>query len=105
MKGAQIPANPDPTSGWTPEEKYLYQIHLDNLKNAPVINADGSVSTLRQMSFEQDGKTYNVPTVWDGKVHSPNEAIARANKIGLSKFPSYKNTAEAERRYNEMHKV
>ena len=88
----------------TPQEQFLYQIHLNNLRN-PVVNPDGSVSTLLQTSFEHDdGRTYNVPTVWEGAKHKPEDAIARALKIGLEKYPSYKSEDEAEKRYEEMHK-
>jgi hypothetical protein len=52
----------DKTLNLTPQERALYQRHLTNL-NGPggVDNPNGSRSTLFQMSFEQDGKTYNIP--------------------------------------------
>lgn len=87
----------------TPQERYLYQLHLYNLQNAPVHNDDGTTSTLRQMSFDQNGRTYNVPTVWGGAIHSPDEAIARANEQGIDRYPSYPNAQQAEARYGQMH--
>jgi len=87
----------------TPQERFRWLIHLNNLKN-PVVNEDGSISTLRQLSFEQDGRTYNVPTVWNAAVHSPEESIRRARAIGIFKYPSYPSRDEAEARYQQMHK-
>lgn len=88
----------------TPQEKDLYQRHLTNLSGpGGVTNPNGSRSTLFQMSFERDGRTYNVPTVWDGQILKPDDAIKRAEAEGLSKFPSYGSQKEAEDRYQQMH--
>lgn len=88
----------------TPQEKALYQRHLTNLTGpGGVDNPNGSRSTLFQMSFERDGKTYNIPTVWDGKILKPDDAIKRAEHEGLDKFPSYASEEEAEARYGKMH--
>lgn len=92
----------------TPEEQDLYQRHLENLKAGGVKNADGSTSTLYQTSFEQNGKTYNIPTVWQtaaGKpvIVPPRQAIKLANMEGLDKFPSYPDNDTAEARYEAMH--
>ena len=88
----------------TPQERFLYQHHLNNLQNGPVVNQDGSTSTLRQMSVGINGRVYNIPTVWNGAVVSPDEAIARARQVGLDKFPSYSSEGDAEARYQQMHK-
>jgi hypothetical protein len=94
----------DAAMNLTPQERDLYQRHLTNLYGTGgVTNANGSRSTLFQTSFEQDGKTYNVPTVYDGKILPPREAVDRAMKEGLDKFPSYGSEAEAEARYQKMH--
>lgn len=88
----------------TPQEEALYQRHLTNLTGpGGVDNPDGSRSTLFQTSFERGGKTYNVPTVWDGKILKPDDAIKRAEREGLDKFPSYGSEDEAEARYGKMH--
>lgn len=92
----------------TPEEQALYQRHLSNLSAGGVKNANGSTSTLFQTSFEQNGKTYNIPTVWQiaGKpvIVPPHQAIKLANMEGIDKFPSYPSEDEAEARYEAMHK-
>jgi hypothetical protein len=88
----------------SPQERALYERHVKNLTGAGgVDNPDGSRSSLYQMSFERGGKTFNIPTVWDGKILKPEEAIKRAEREGLDKFPSYGSQAEAEARYQQMH--
>ena len=88
----------------TPEEQALYQTHLTNLYGpGGVDHPDGSRSSLYQLSFGQDGKFYNVPTVYGGQILSPDDAIARARQQGLSNFPSYGSEDEAESRYQAMH--
>lgn len=103
----------------TPQEKFLYQMHLSNL-NGPggVDNPDGSRSSLYQAVQEHDGKFYNIPTVWNGKIETekwkrpsdgkvfdvPNAtAIQNVERTGWNKFPSYNSPEEADERYDKMH--
>lgn len=89
-----------------PQEQFLYQHHLKNLTgDGKVINADNSVSTIRQITVERDGRTYNIPTVWNGKIVSADEAVKRAGSIGWDKWPSYGSEEEAQQRYDQMHEV
>lgn len=88
----------------TPQERALYERHVSNLFGpGGVDNPDGSRSTLYQLSFESGGKTYNVPTVYDGKILKPDAAIDAAFAQGLNNFPSYPDQAAAEKRYQQMH--
>lgn len=90
----------------TPQEQFLYQRHLDVLQatNGGVPNPDGKGnSTLYQTSVEHDGKTYNIPTVWDGKFLSAKDAVERAGAVGWDKWPSYSSDDAAEARYSQMH--
>ena len=88
----------------TPEETALYERHLTNLYGpGGVDNANGSRSTLLQTNAEIEGKTYNLPTVYNGKILPPKEAVQKAIKEGLDRFPSYPSEDEAERRYSAMH--
>lgn len=90
--------------GLTPQEQALYQRHLTNLSGSGgVDNPDGSRSTLFQASVEHDGKVYNIPTVWEGKILPVPEAVRRVEAEGWDKFPSYANEAAAEARYQQMH--
>lgn len=89
----------------TPQERALYERHLENL-NGPgkVMHPDGGISTLYQLSFTGPGnKVYNVPSVYDGKILQPDEAIKRAEQYGLNYFPSYQDQKTAEARYQQMH--
>jgi hypothetical protein len=90
----------------TPQEEYLYQTHLRNLeasKGGVVNPKEGGKSTLYQMSFEKNGRFYNIPTLWDGKFLNEDQSIARAEAIGLDNFPSYNTEQQAETRYMKMH--
>ena len=89
--------------GLNQQERSLYQHHLNELSRGGVRNADGTGSTVKQMTTEFDGRTYNLPTVWGGNVLSEKEAILRALSSGLDKFPSYKTRDEAQKRYDLMH--
>ena len=88
------------------QERDLYTRHLNNLYgNGGVDNPDGSRSTLYQSTVNgPDGKVYSIPTVWNGKILDPKDAVARVEKEGWDKFPSYDSVEEAESRYQEMHK-
>lgn len=61
-------------------------IDIDNRQ--VVKNDDGSISTEESMSFEEDGVEVLVPTVFDGKHHTNDEAIAHYQETGqhLGKF-------------------
>jgi hypothetical protein len=88
----------------TPQEQALYQRHLDNLTSAGgVNNPDGTRSTIKNITAKVGGKTYVLPTVWDGKILPPDQAVQRARQEGLDKFPAYNSRQEAERRYQDMH--
>ena len=103
-----------------PQEQALYQRHLTNLGGAGgVDNPDGSRSSLYQSVQEHDGKFYNVPTVWNGKIETekwtrpedgkvfdvPNKtAMDNVRRTGWDSFPSYASAEEADARYDAMHK-
>ncbi len=80
----------------------LGNIDLNNRKVA--INEDGSISTVRSMSFQdEDGKEVLIPTVVDGKIVSDDEAIQHYYNTGeyLGKFDTVE---EAEQYAEQLHK-
>lgn len=87
----------------TKQEQNLYQHHLDNRDKGGVKNPDGSTSTLLATTVGFDDKTYVIPTIWDNKKLSADEAKKRALAKGIDHFPSYDNREEATSRYMKMH--
>jgi len=88
----------------TQQERALYQRHLTNLWGpGGVDHPDGSRSTLYQTSIGAGNRTYNIPTVWEGKILPPMDAFKRAQEEGLKNFPSYNSPEEAQARYDKMH--
>lgn len=91
--------------GLTPQELNLYSHHLNNLYGeGKVIQENGDISTLLQRNVQgPNGQFYNIPSVWDGKILSPKEAMDKAAEIGWDKWPSYPTDQAAEDRYKQMH--
>jgi hypothetical protein len=78
-----------------------------DLTARPVVkNADGSISTVRSMSFNEDGKEVLIPTVSDdGRILTDEEAIALYHKTGkfLGKFSTVESAnAYAEQLHNQQ---
>jgi hypothetical protein len=99
-----IPENPAPLAAGQTEAGNV------DLTNRPQVkNKDGSISTVRSMSFNQDGKEILVPTVSDdGRIMSDNEAIKQYDKTGkhLGKFTDPDSaTAYAEQLHKDQEKL
>ena len=61
----------------------LYPGNIDLFARPVVRNPDGSVSTVRSMSFDMDGKQVLVPTVSDdGRIMDAQEAIKAFMQTG-----------------------
>ena len=78
--------------------------HFKNLaEGKTVTNEDGTVSSIFTIQADIDGKPTLIPTVWDGKILTPKEAIKKALETGI-KWPTAK-THEDLRKYDiELHR-
>lgn len=81
-----------------------------DLKKRPVVdNPDGSISTVRSMSFNLDGKEVLLPTVSeDGRILTPDEAVAQYRRTGkhLGVFASPEEaTSYAQRLHEQQEKL
>ena len=76
-----------------------------DLSARPVVrHADGSISTVRSISVEMDGKEYLIPTVSeDGKVLSEDDAVKQFKKTGkrLGVFDSPEDATAYARQLHE----
>lgn len=102
-KGAQ--ANPEPASTQASPKGFdaLTAHHEAQMKRGPVQNDDGTISTVRTIIVNLDGKETIIPTVWDGKIVSNDEAIRRAKASG-KKWPQFSSVAEAEAADEQWHR-
>lgn len=92
------------------EVKGLRQAGNIDLKSRPIVkNADGTISTVRSMSFEEDGMEVLVPTVSDdGRILGDDEAIALYHSSGkhLGKFERPEDaSAYAEQLHDDQAKL
>ena len=84
--------------------------NIDLTKRPVVRNSDGSISTVRSMSFQETegGPEVLIPTVVKDRVVSPEEAIKHYQKTGehLGKFEtSEEATSYAEKLHEEQAKM
>ena len=64
----------------------ITQHHLYNLANNKAVvdkYGEGEVATVRTIQVEFDGTPTLIPTVWDGKIVSNNEAVRLAKLSGM----------------------
>lgn len=94
---------PGPTI-FSPEEKNLYNHHYGNLSGGKYIDSESGRSTVKAITVGVDGRTYVIPTIWDGKELSGEDAFRKAQSEGLTRFPSYGSEQEAQARYEQMHR-
>jgi hypothetical protein len=102
--GSEHEEEADEDMGLSPEERSLYERHLMNLSGpGGVDNPDGSRSTIYNTTTERDGRTYVIPTIYNGRAVHPDHAAELAEQQGLHNFPSYPSEREADDRYQRMH--
>ena len=72
--------------------------HYENIANGKAVeNEDGSLSTVKTIIVEIDGREVLIPTVWDGQIVSQEEAIRRSMESGIE-WPSDEPTEEGRAR-------
>jgi len=74
----------------------LTKHHLRNLANNTAVERDdGSISTIYTAQFEEGGKNYIIPTIWDGKELSFEDARDRALEEGVFEVFDTQEAADA----------
>jgi hypothetical protein len=56
--------------------------NIDHIGRPVVSLGDGRTGTVLAMSFEEDGREVLIPTIYDGKKHKNDEAIAHYHRTG-----------------------
>jgi hypothetical protein len=88
----------------TPQERTLYQQHLDNLwTDKGYDHPSGDRSTYYMTPYEAGGRHYALPGVADGRLLDVPETVSRAQAQGLDRYPSYGSREELEGRYRDIH--
>lgn len=101
--GASV--RPDPVAEYLKAKQAITPGNVDLTNRPRVKNADGTTSTVRSMSFGEDGREVLVPTVSDdGRIMSDDEAIQNYQKTGkfLGKFPTIRQADSAASAIHEQ---
>lgn len=94
--------------GKTIKDNPIWQHHMSNVEGGKTVkNKDGSISTVRTMIMGDGQYEYLIPTVWDGKVLSDQDAWDKAMSSGVNwpKAPAgEKGVASLEHLDQQLHK-
>lgn len=80
-----------------------YRGNIDLSTRPPVVNPDGTVSTVRSIGVNIDGKETLIPTVVNGRVVSNDEAIEHYRQTG-EHLGQYRTVRAADRAAERIHK-
>jgi len=85
------------------KENPIIKHHRNTIKQGQAVeNQDGSVSTVRTMIININGKETLIPTVWDGEILDANQSVDRAMKSGI-KWPTATTVSELESLDKTLH--
>ena len=89
------------------KEQNLIKYHREVLANKDHMIEDGALTSIYIVGVTNpaDGRIYNVPGYFDGKIQSDAAAQTRAKNIGWDKYPSYENGEQADRAAVKLHKI
>ena len=89
------------------KEQNLIKYHREVLANKEHMIEDGALTSIYIVGVTNpaDGRIYNVPGYFDGKIQSDKNAADRARSIGWDKYPSYENGEQANRAAQKLHKI
>ncbi len=89
------------------KEQGLIDYHRSVLANKQHMIKDGALTTIwiTGVTNPADGRIYNVPGYFDGKIQTDAAAQARAKELGWDRFPSYDSGDQANNAAREMHKI
>ena len=89
------------------KEQNLIKYHREVLANKDHMIEDGALTSIYIVGVTNpaNGRIYNVPGYFDGKIQSDKNAADRANSIGWDKFPSYESGEQADRAAEKLHKI
>lgn len=105
-------SNPDEAT--LKDSDVLYQLPTEGKVNDPrdkgdmynrpfVHNDDGTTSTTVTSIFGDDKGQHIISAVWDGKVHTPEEAWERYKNVGDNGFVTYQTVEQAENAEKLIH--
>jgi hypothetical protein len=78
--------------------------HFANIRDKKTVQqSDGRTSSVKTIIVEFDGKPTVIPTIWDGRELSKDEAVKRALKSGKN-WPRFDTNDEADAADAEWHK-
>lgn len=81
----------------------LTRHHANAMATGGVKNPDGTISTVRTLVVNLDGKEVIIPSVWDGQIVDDDEAVRRSMASGKD-WPRFDTVEEAEAADREWHR-
>lgn len=90
----------------SPQERNLIAYHRKNLIDGTFLDDEQGLTTVYITGVNgPDGRIYNVPGFADNRRLTPEEALDRAKRVGLNKYPSYATIEEADAAAERVHSV